>query len=73
MAEPRRVPVSVVTACDAGGCAEALVVDDAETRAQAVRRLALIAETLRRRGVLGTLVMTEEGTGRVVAARRVWP
>ena len=73
MAEPRRVPVYVVTACDGSGCAEVLVVDDAATRAPAVRRLAPIAQALRRRGVLGTLVLTEAATDRVIAARRVWP
>ncbi len=73
MAGPRRPPVDVVAVCDGGGCREVPVVDDAARPAQAVRRLALIAESLRRRGVLGTLVLTEEATGRVVASRRVWP
>ena len=67
------MPVYVVTACDGGGCAEVLVLDDIEHRAQAVRRLGLIAEALRERGVLWTLVPTEEATDRPVAARRVWP
>ena len=73
MAEPRRLPVSVVAVCDGGGCVEVLVIDDAERPDQAVRRLAAIAERLRERGVLGALVLTEEATGRVVARRRVWP
>ena len=73
MAEPRRLPVYVVAVCDGGGCVEVLVMDDAERPEQAVRRLAAIAAALRERGVLGTLVLTEEATGRVVATRRVWP
>ena len=73
MAEPERRPVYVVSVCDGGGCAEVLAIDDAGTPARAVRRLATIAALLRRRGVLGTLVMTEEGTDRPVATRRIWP
>ncbi len=72
MAEPRQPPVYVVAVCDASGCAEVLVMDDAE-RPLAVRRLGLIAEVLRERGFLGALVLTEEATNRVVATRRVWP
>ena len=73
MAEPRRLPVYVVAIRDGSGSREVLVVDDAETLQQAARWLAAIAERMRERGVLGVLVMTEVGTGRVVAARRVWP
>ena len=73
MVEPRRLPVYAVAICDGGGCAEVLVIDDAETPRQAVRRLALVARALREQGALGTLVLTEEATDRVVAARRVWP
>ena len=73
MAEARRVPVSVVAACDGFGCVALQAVDDAETPARAVRRLAQIARELRRRGCLGTLVLTEEATDRVVARRRIWP
>ncbi len=72
MAESGRLPVYVVSVCDASGCAEVLVMDDA-ARPLAVRRLGLIAEALRERGFLGTLVLTEEATDRVVASRRVWP
>ena len=73
MAEPWRVPVYVVEACDGFGCVELQAVTDAETPARAVRRLAQIARELRRRGCLGTLVLTEEATDRVVARRRIWP
>ena len=72
MAEPERLPVYEVSVCD-GGCAEVLVVDDAETRAQAVRRLALIVQAVRWRGALGTLTLAEAATNRVVATERVWP
>ena len=73
MAEPRRLPVYLVAICDGGGCRELLTVDDAEHPAQAARWLADLARELRHRGALGTLVLTEAATGRVVATRRVWP
>ena len=73
MAEPRLLPVYVVSICDRGGCTELLVLDDAESPRQAARRLADLARVLRERGLLGTLVLTEEATDRPVAARRVWP
>ncbi len=73
MAEPRRPPVYVVSVCDGGECTEALLIDDAETRARAVHRLAEVAEALRWRGVGGTLVLTEEATGEVVASCPIRP
>ena len=73
MAEPGRPLVYVVAVCDGGGCVEVLVVDNAAHPRQAVRRLATIAAVLRRRGVLGTAVLTEGATGRTVATRRIWP
>ncbi len=73
MAEPRRPPVYVVAVCDDAGCTEVLLIDDAETRARAVHRLAEVAEALRWRGARGTLVLTEEATGAVVAARPLRP
>ncbi len=73
MAEPRRLPVYVVAICDGAGCADLLVIDDAEHLGQAVRWLAGIARALRERGALGALTLNEAATGRVVATRRVWP
>lgn len=73
MAEPRRLPVYVVAICDGFGCRELAVIADAETPRQAVQRLVLLAGRLRGRGALGTLTLTEAGTERVVARRRVWP
>jgi hypothetical protein len=73
MAEPRRLPVSVVAIRDGSGSRELLVVDDAESPRQAVRRLDLLAAEMRRRGVLGVLTLREAATDRVVATRRVWP
>ncbi len=73
MAKPRRVPVYVVAICDGSGCREIIVINDAETLRQAVRRLDLFAEGLRKRSVLGTLTLTEVTTNVVVATRRVWP
>ena len=73
MAEPWWLPVYEVAICDGGGCREVLVIDDAETPGQAAAWLATLATQLRERGVLGGLVLTEAGTGAVVATRRVWP
>ena len=73
MAEPRRLPIYVVTIRDGSGSREVLVIDDAEHPRQAVRQLDLMAAELRRRGVLGVLTLTEAATDRVVATRRVWP
>ena len=63
----------VVAIRDGSGSREVLVVDDAETLQQAARWLAAIAERMRERSVLGVLELREAATGRVVAARRVWP
>ena len=73
MAEPRRLPVYVVAIRDGTGERELLVVDDAESPRQAVRRLEFLAMRMRERGVVGVLVLTEATTDRVVATRRVWP
>jgi hypothetical protein len=73
MAKPRRVPVYVVAICDGSGCREILGITDAENLRQAVRRLVLLTEGLRKRDILGTLTLTEVRTGVVVATRRVWP
>jgi hypothetical protein len=73
MAESRRVPVYVVAICDGSGCREIIVINDAETLGQAVRRLDLLANGLRERSVLGTLTLTEVKTNTVVTSRRVWP
>ena len=67
MAEPQRLPISVVAIRDGGGSRELLVGDDAESPRQAVRQLDLLAAEMRRRGVLGVLVLREAATGRVVA------
>lgn len=73
MAERRRTPVYAVVICDGSGCRELLVMAEAVTPSRAVRRLAVIAEVLRERGVLGALTLREAATDRVVATRRVWP
>lgn len=73
MAESRRVPVYVVAICDGSGCRELVVIDDAGNLRQAERQLALLAERLRARSVLGTLTLTEVATNTIVATRRVWP
>ena len=73
MAELSRIPVDAVAVCDGGGCRELLATDDARHPRHAVRRLAVVAATLRERGVLGVLGVREAATGRVVATRRVWP
>ena len=73
MAEPRRVPVYRIAICDGSGCRDLTVIDRAGSPRQAARWLAVIAEQLRGRGVLGALRLTEAATGRVVATRRVWP
>ena len=73
VAEPRRLPVSVVAIRDGSGERELLTVDDAETPQEAARWLAAIAERLRERGVVAVLELTEAATERVVARRRVWP
>ncbi|MDP9363523.1 MAG: hypothetical protein M3Q10_04715 [Chloroflexota bacterium] len=73
MAERRRLPVYVVAICDGSGCRELLAMDDARHPRHAVRRLALMAATMRERDIIGVLMLLEAATGRVVARRRVWP
>ena len=73
MAEPRQVPVYEVAICDGDGRRDLLVIDDVETPEQAAARRARLATGLRRRGVLGSVVLTDAGTGTIVARRRVWP
>ncbi len=73
MVEPKLAPVYVVAICDGTGCRELLTMDDARNLRHAARRLALMAATMRARDVIGVLTLIEAATGRVVAARRVWP
>ena len=73
MAEPGQPPVYVVAICDGSGCRELLSMDHTRNRRHAVRRLVLMATTMRGRGVIGVLKLLESATGRVVATRRVWP
>ena len=73
MAEPGRPPVYAVAICDGSGCRGLLGIDDARHLRHATRRLALLAGTMRKRGVVGVLTLIEAATGRVVATRRVWP
>ncbi len=75
MAEPTRPPVYVVVICDGSGCRElpGLAMGDARPLRHAVRRLAILAATMRARDVIGVLRLIEAGTGREVATKRVWP
>ena len=66
------LPTYVVALCEGDRCLPLLALDD-ERRPHAVDLLGRLAAWLRARDALGRLVLRNERTGEVVAARRVWP
>ena len=63
-----------VDVCDGAGCVPLLALDDTPVaEEEAVGFLAEPARRLRAKGAIGELRLSDPGSGRVVATRRVWP
>ena len=62
----------VLAACDGGRC-RALMAVDGEPLDDLLAWMAALAQDLRRRRVVGRLVLIEREPGAAVARRRLWP